>query len=82
MSSTTHHPSHRATLEKPPNNEQTSKTLSMLGGLGSTMENISMQFKQPGGVMGGNVITMASYLPQQTHHYNSGGLADTYFKPI
>ncbi len=54
----------------------------MLGGLGSTMENISMQFKQPGGVMGGNVITMANYLPQQTHHYNSGGLADTYFKPI
>ena len=44
-----------------------------------------MQFKQPGGVMGGNVITMASYMNQngnQNHHYTSGGLADQYFKPI
>ncbi len=68
MSSTTHHhnnnTSHQASHEKPPNNEQTIKTLSMLGGLGSTMENISMQFKQPGGVMGGSVITMANYMNQ------------------
>ena len=67
MSSNTHHhntASNQASQEKPPNSEQTIKTLSMLGGLGSTMENISMQFKQPGGVMGGSVITMANYMNQ------------------